>query len=815
MSYYLQLIESYLRLHEKKTDLDPQAVITANKFIQQGKHKTKQQGVPVPGVGTGTGVVWQAEEGRSTGKVVFNGFPGTNGAALPIESTGRDRENSNYIQFVKLFYPSKDQSQDNQAQDNQAQDNQGQTSPEGKPAPPTEDDLYSQLGYDAEKMYDILGFKSFDYWLNRVNAKLPSTENLMMKILRMSIPAADDSEEAKAARDNEIKRSILYKDGEAYQILNNFKLRFGGTNESGSLAKMLANHVMIVGSVDGKQTVVKSSNQELISATYDNLQKIMVRVSNLVRKKETISAEECKKFKDTIVPMQGSRIYFNDRGTNTGIIINDKVGSIRKMFSRTLESAGCGLGETKSIGSIAGAAAQIRGAFSESVQRLVIQAANCVKLEGKEQSECSDKLGEIFEEFKDKKDLLVQSLKEYSKVLNKGEASIPIGEENSSESLAYSYLFDKYGDEVGSVILKSLVSLAKRSYMERQPDSVSGIGKDTKFGKKGDTLELWNDKERFIKAMEQYGISRESAEKHMIVTPDGKFGADISLKNYVTLKDGISLGSISENTLKTLISGKDCGKQCSPEEKEQYRLLREGIAASLDQPWMRNPADKRYKALASIENSISNAESKIDGLSENTLTTNAEGEEINVDTLKKFVTTLKDQMRSEFNFSDIQESGLLDKMERYLKEGKNPNQMKSMIKNFVRSQMLNKYSKSTNPEEAQAYKDHLLMSEFAAGGSRNPNTLITANGIDGQDQFTGRQNDLLDPVIRFHRGELGYSVSSNIDGSETTYYGPGTDGNIVPLYKASTTTSTSGRRSRGSHVEYNAIKNARARRKPS
>ena len=812
MKYFTELIESYLTLHETKAkvQLDPGALNLAKQYFDSAN------AMPPPTDGNPPNLIPVKEIGGNVykndkGQVIFDNFPTGMTKTREIDPNGNSANNKtaarqNFSDFVKLFMAGSQS-----ASVDQGAEAGGEAA---APQPPTNEDIYKQLGFNAQKMYDKLGLRSFDFWLNKPNARLPSDTNLMMNILRLAFPAADDSEEAKKARDNEIKLQLVYGQGPASQLFESIKLRFNGGDQGGSLAKMLANHVMIIGSADGKQKVVKTSNQELITSTYDNLEKIMVRVSNLVRDKQKISDEECKKFQDTIVPMQGSRIYFNDRGTNTGIVINDKKGGIRNMFDMTLKAAGCGLGPVRAIGSIAGAAAQIRGSFSESVQRLVIEAANCSKMEdGADKTRCSDRLGELFEDFKDKEDLLIQSLSEYKKVLDLEEASIPIGEENSSESLAYSFLFDKYGSKVSSVILRSLVTLAKQSYMERQPDSVVPIDKDTRFGKKGDTLELWNDKERFIKAMEQYGISRESAEKHMVVVA-GKFGADISLKNYITLKDGVSLGSVSENTLNTLISGGACGDKCTPEEREQYRLLREGMAASLDQPWMRNPADKRYKRVADIETTISKAEDQIDSLSENTITTGADGKELNIDTLKKFVTTLSKQMKSEFDFSDLQDSGLLDKMERYLKKEKSPNQIKAMMKNFVRSQILNKYSKSTNSEETQAYKDHLLMSEFAAGGSRNPNTLVTANGIDGQDQFTGKQNDLLDPVRRFHAGEPGYRVETNVDGSETTYYGPGPDGNIVPLYKASTTTSTSGRRSRGSHVEYNTIKNARAQRKP-
>jgi hypothetical protein len=784
MKYFIQLLDSYFQLHEQAPE---QAVAGADQQAQKLISQAEgSQGNPVTVTGN---ITLRMSKNKN---ITLYGYGNRNHI---VKNGDGSLNQDGYDILLKLLSGEiGGDTPQGAPQDGQGQAPVQQITPEQK---------YSELGFDAAKYHTKLGMPSFETWLTKKNARPPSDKNFLMKMIKTLFPSLST---------DQIKQQLIEKTGGAYSLYKDFLSRFNGKGQTGSLAHMLANHVMMIDSSDGKQKLVKKSNEELISNSYATIEKMMVRLSNLVRDGKQIDPEECDKFKDTVIPLTGSKMYFNDRSTNTGIVINDARGDFRTMFDASLKAAGCELGASRAIGSIAGAAAQIRGAFSESVQRLIVEAANCTRLEAAEQSKCADKLNALFEDFKDKEDLLVQALQEYGKVLD-GDGSIPVGEDNSPESLAYATLFERYGNRVPKVILRSLVNLARRSYMERQPDRVIPIDKDTKFGKKGDTLELWDNKEKFFKAMEQYGVSRESAEKHMVVV-DGQFGADVSLKNYITLRDGVSLGSVSENTLRTLLSGEKCNvDKCTPEEIAEIKLLRQGMAASLDQPWMADTKSGRYKQLSELEGEISKADEAIDSLAEDAITTGADGKQINVKPLEKFVNSLSKQMKAEFSYSDLKKSGLIDKMESYLQSGKSPEQVKALMKNFLKTQILNKYKNSDDPNKQQTFRDHHLVSEFAAAGSRNPNTLISMNGVDGEDQFTGRQNDLLDAVKKFQSGDPNYSVETNIDGSEVTYYGPGPDGSRVALYSSSTTSATSGRRTRGSHVSYQTIQLLRSLRK--
>ena len=106
---------------------------------------------------------------------------------------------------------------------------------------------------------------------------------------------------------------------------------------------------------------------------------------------------------------------------------------------------------------------------------------SCVNYKGPV-GECADKLGEIFDDYKTKKQSLVEALRAYDEV---EDAAIPIGEEDQGSSLALATLRDYFGDMVPEKILHSTLKLAVQSFKIRRPDITQPISKDTKFGKRG------------------------------------------------------------------------------------------------------------------------------------------------------------------------------------------------------------------------------------------------------------------------------------------------------------------------------------------
>lgn len=783
-----EFLDLYFSLHEASAPQDPQALAKATGYYQQAQSLpptapgSEPQKIPVSEL---QGSIYKNEKGQ----VVFDAFPGAR-PRRAISPTGSGDARQNFNDFVAMLAT---------LLGGQEQAPQQEVAPEAGMAQPMlmPKDIHAELGFDSDKYRRLLGIQSFEAWIAKGKGQPPNEKNMLVKMLKTAFPAY-------SALD--IKTQLDFKDGIAYRFFKNLRDRFNGGAQAGSLAFMLSNHVQIVKSEDGQQQLLNQADPELVGNVFSNIEKIVSKLSSMIRKEEQVSPEECQKFKNSIIPLTGSKILFNDRGTNTGIVISDRRGDFKILFDTMLKTVGCGLGEDKAIGSIAGAAAQIRGSFNESVQRLVIMASNCVRQPKELQAKCADKLSELFDDFKEKEDLLIKSLAEYENVVNET-ASIPIQDENSGQSLALATLYDKYGSKVPKVILKSLVDLARNSFVERRPDHVVAIHMDTKYGKKGDTVELWDDQDNYLRAMAKYGIDPKRAMEHA-VPMEGRIGAEVSLKTYVTLKDGIGLGSVSENTAKVLLSGGECKfDNCSPEEAQEIAALRQGMAKALNQPWMADPTSGRYTKVALLQAEISKAEEAVDSLLEEAVTVGATGAEISVKPMEKFCKSLANQIKGEFSYDMIQSCGLLDKIDSYVKSGKSVEQLKSLVKNFLSSQILHKGKTSKDASKAQTARDFMLMSEFAAAGSRNPNTLISANGIEGGETYNGIQNDLLDPVIRFHAGDTDYSAATNMDGSETTYYGPGPDGNIVALYKSTVMTATSGRRLRKSHAEYANLRN--------
>jgi hypothetical protein len=364
------------------------------------------------------------------------------------------------------------------------------------------------------------------------------------------------------------------------------------------------------------------------------------------------------------------------------------------------------------------------------------------------------------------------------------------------------------GDSVSAKILMAVANSATQAYNTRKPDLIVRVADVVGFGRKGDQLELWRSKEDYIAAMGKMGMDPKTAMDSVVMHTDEDgntyFGADVSLKAYIDLSEGVGLGSVSENTLKSIFHGANCVAKgiCKREDYQQIVEQRKGMAKFFDEPWMANDADPRFVAVSNIQSEIDSAEQAIDKLEVDAVVMSKDGTKtINVKPLETLCESLKDALGKQFSFKEIQESGLLDALNKHLeKPNANPAQLKAIIKNFFEAKIMR--DKLSNPNTKQAALDRLAMSEFASGGSRNQGTLISMAGIIDQEVAVCKQNSLLGAVKKAQKQEAGYSVKINLDGNKATYYGPPTEpgGDPVVLYSADVSSSTTGTRRRESSV---------------
>jgi hypothetical protein len=758
MSYYLQILESYLK--HKNIDLlleqaagvneiqgsNPQERVSdiLNKaknpqYTQENRLQLSFQGKPF--------TAWMTKDGSIA---VNNG-----------------RATFNLTNNPQKFYPFLEG--ESEASAEPSGESQSSETPES-PKLTAGQIKDMQLGWDPIDIKKSLGFSKLQSYVLKLKRGGESNIDLskipIFASIKQFFPDRTDAEIMRALEtDFERVKGSAKTDETA--ILDSFDNIFGSSGRSGSIANAISNHKLLVEDVEGKTVLIKKSD---IPGATKHLRRIKREVNKLtdkIKRGEKVSTDECEKYQKMFVPLAvksktKGRMFFPDPATGTGVVINDRDFKKKKVFDALLKSAGCSVGEDREIGNLKAAGADLRGKFMETLNVLVQQAMSCVNYKGPV-GECADNLGNVFERYKEKKLSLIEALKSYDEV---DDAAMPLGEEDQGSALAMATLRDYFGDSVPEKILQSTLKLAIESYKIRRPDITQPIAEDTKYGKRGDTLEAWESDEDFEAAMQRQGVPESIYKNHRLRS--GRFSAmENSIKSYVTLKDDVGMGSLSKNTFRKIIT--NICDDCKPAEAagimEEIQKFRQGMANFFEEDWLANPEDSQFKQLQEFYKTTQEIENKIESLSTNSITLNSKGKQILVTPLQDYINTMKDQIAREYSYSKYQQSELIQALENF-DESDDPRQIKGVIKSFVVGQHI---KNNLNNKSAKMY---LATMAFGSGGSRNMMTLLTANGVVDGEVITSLQNSTLAPVKNYLDGVAGYKVEISGDGDRVSYHGP-------------------------------------------
>lgn len=621
----------------------------------------------------------------------------------------------------------------------------------------------------------------------------------------------------------------------AKQALGAYSSAFSGGFNRGSIArKIYENKTIRV--ENGAYTLKDVPPNEVIIENSNRIVKdVLDKVSKAIRNRDgQLDPSECESIKKSIVPMGRGLLYIKDTASNTGVVINDNRNKSRKIINSLLKSVNCGVS-----GRDSGGARQIRGDFFEAVQKLVIDTVNCLhaRSTGTPIQDCSKNLLSSFEtRFKEKKDTLIAALKAYEKVEDTG---MQMDDEGSAEGIVLSMLEKLYGDAISKNVFKAVISMAAINYNKRKPVKVINIAKDTKFGKKGDLLELWDTSEaiataiginpkleagvrdKVIKSLLDKGHIRiysvddlrkiDPKSEHPGVKGDKTYyGLDVSLKAYITTEEGIGLGSVSENTLRAIFLGSECkdGDKVCVENVEEIQLLRKGMAEFFEEDWITDDNSQRYKNVSRLQKSITALESKIDNMPLRATIQSVmnPGKQIKKEPFKEYCESLLGLMEKKSTFGERQQSGVAKRLADYIERAKKKNksedvmekQMKAIVKNYLAGVLLENNMK--NKDTRQAAIDHMVMSDFAAAGSRNAQTVISVAGIVDRFNLSVKQNDLIRGLKSVMKNEKDYDIVINNDKNEITYSKDG-----VAIYVASISSSSTGVRRRDSLVTQDVL----------
>lgn len=618
---------------------------------------------------------------------------------------------------------------------------------------------FQSQGFDYVKAEKDFQFQEIEMFMGGMAANPPSEKNLILNIIFERLKARTSEDKARVVNELMIPVSKSAKEYAAIKRI------FSGGLSSGSLALRLSKQKFLVEDIDGKPSITEEEDPESIANSYQVLQDAISVVADALKNNDgEISKEDCENLKDTFIPINGRRMFIKDRSTGEGVVVNDTnkvledyLNSILKTakISGTNKSKKCGIGEKQRIGLVPGLASQLRGEFMEFVHILTHEILDCARAGGSDG--CAEKSSELFEKFKDRESDLMDALRVYDSS-QEGEFSKPVSrDENHTKSLVFDSLYKQYGDRLGKQILMTIARSAARSYALRRPDVIDPIGLDTRHGKKGDTREGWRSKEKYLEAMDRQGVPPEKAESRFEVEQTKKgelIRIDNSLKSYVSLKDGIDGGSVSENSIDTLILEPELPKPGTlladkmdklMLEKELRQAQREGMADFFEAPWMADTSSEEYKGVASLQDKLNQTSSRIDNLADEVITTIGE-KKIKVKELPKFVKTLIDELRKKSLFESYVKSGMISELESYLKKQKSSNKIRSILKAYLTSKIIENDLNSNNEKRAQSARDLISILTFASSGSTKKSCFLTADGILDGESITCYQNDTLNSV---------------------------------------------------------------------
>lgn len=629
-------------------------------------------------------------------------------------------------------------------------------------------------------------------------AKVDKT--ILWKYLRNNLGISDD----------QIASQLVGQIGstDASKLIEGFRRAFAGTGVHGSIAKKIFTPVEIRTEAGRYVFSEAERNIHLIDQANKKIKNIIESVKKSIDKDGGIDPEKCEKIKKTIVPERSQHLKIQ-LAQNNSVLIRDNNNTTRKLLNSILETANCGLGEQEVA---SGGLRQVRGEFFEAVQKLVVDTMECIGTKDNRPNlnNCSSKLLQSFEErFKNKKKSLIEALQAYE---DAEDVSLVDDKESAeAQNIVLMQLSNLYGkDGVSDKIFRSVISMAARNYNRRKPVKVVSIARDTRFGKKGDLLELWNSPEECAQALKIPSVEVERLVKDGHIRKcddeeckDGEYwGVDVSLKCYIEARGGVGLGSVSENTLRGLFRGKDCmhkGKSCVDNPEEIFQL-RKGMATFFEAPWMTDDNSAEYKDLQKVQREIDMLEEKIDStpLIATTKSILNADKKIKVEPFKDYCKNLLDLIDKKFSYGERIQSEFREQLEEYLDTPKlqmaDPEameiQMKSMIKTYMVGVLMENKLNSKDERTRQSAVNHSVMSEFAAAGSRNPLTNISIAGIVDNYNIDCKQNDLLLSLKKIRTnprnkaGEL--KISLNVDKNETRYFDD--EGNEV--YTASVSASS-------------------------
>jgi hypothetical protein len=320
-----------------------------------------------------------------------------------------------------------------------------------------------------------------------------------------------------------------------------------------------------------------------------------------------------------------------------------------------------------------------------------------------------------------------------------------------------------FGDNAPEILVKRLTAFAIKEHRTRMPDHLIRINKQTGEGKRADTIELYDTKEKAVAALVRQGFNADEANDLVSETDLSNICKDeaysnqcpedigrpyyrvsVSLKNYLNLSNGVHLGGRSQDQISAFLENKDCEiKNCSREQIQSSKRLRESMAKTLGQDWMNDPESENYKNMMKVHEEMQSINNLVGKLGKK-ITKTIAGKDLEIDTLKQYGETLKQGLKDSKTYGEYVTDELPTLIDEYIEEGKNPDEIKARIATFLQNKKMEKLANRPGSAGMVA-RAYISSKQFLAGASSDK-SVASVRSLERMESFIFSQNDVYAPL---------------------------------------------------------------------
>lgn len=721
MKYFLQLLESYARLHESnpKSQLDPQALQLATGYFNQANSQ------PAPTIGGNKPTLMPVKEiggnvyKNNENKVIYDNFPGSL-KSRTIDPNGKGPSRQNFNDFVKLL--------------------SAQSGAHGLDA--TQPQAANQGASPG-----IVEPQKFAYFPDVLVGDPAKIGNTLDRICGEELAEAEKlPRKDRASAIQEIKSRCSTMANEINKLINNTKDSIANTLDRSTKLIVGCNEDDISKCQTEKDT--KDTIEHRIAAfqVIKNALDILNSAQN--RSNKMLTIDECAELKKSI-SITGSKsskrlalISPNKKGmliTQTAertTLLHDTITTLSKGLKCPDNSSFAfeeDLAKFLTNAGISGAASIVRGFFFEDLRAGVATLKSCRELGKEEESACQRKASEYLLRWLKDKESLIDALKDLLKKFTQdGELSVQMDDE-AGLSFVSEFLpkLIEGGSDTEEMLkrLSGIVNLMARTASlgvdERRPAMVEKTATTVGGGAKSDMREYYATEEEARAAIDRMNLPADQKKDIKIVKEVGKDG-----KTYFTIGDSLKYSGDMKK-VKTGQAAKSSISEALADRAGNSEWFKEMKAGGL--------SERDFTSLGNSINEHDENQIRLMNLMKDQSYINSDGKTISRNNFKTAIDAITKEVENLLGVdSEISKSMRID-LRNLIKNGATTKEIADFVSDKIYKAKLESKVSSSNSEDARsALRQIATMASFA--GMASDGTLLTVADATKGTVYMSSQN---------------------------------------------------------------------------